>query len=151
MTPHSAYVWHPLHCRWHHNHSIHDIKCTVYEITYNLLVTSLPMYIWQDTYYVYDIILTIYDISNGVWMTTQPLYPTSHLWYLCNDTHFIDYITVYVCIISHSLHVEHHRHCVWCHICSWWHHKLVYMSWHPLCLWHHIHCIWCHRHSVYDI
>ena len=83
-------------------------------------------------------------------MTIQPWYLTSHSQYLCNHNHLIDDITPYVCMKSHPLHVGHHRHYLWHHILSWWHHTFVCMSSHPLCLWHHIHYIWCHTHSLYD-
>ena len=70
--------------------------------------------------------------------------------YLCNHTLLIDDITLYVCMISHPLHVGHHRHSIWHHILSWWHHTIVCMTLHPLCLWHRIHYIWCHTRCVYD-
>ena len=129
---------------------IHDIIPNAYDIIYTLLVTSQPLYLWQDTYYVYDIILSIYDISYGVWMTRQPRYQTSHPQYMCNHSHLVDDITLCVCIKLHPLPVGHHRHCIWHHIHFWWHQTNVCMSWQPLCLWHHIHYIWCHTHCVYD-
>ena len=44
---------------WHHIHTIPDITPTVYEMTYTLLATSQPLYLWQDTCYVFDIILSV--------------------------------------------------------------------------------------------
>ena len=44
---------------WHHIHIIPDITPTVYEMTYTLLVTSQPLYLWQDKCYVFDIILSV--------------------------------------------------------------------------------------------
>ena len=39
MSPHSAYVWHPLHCRWHHIHSITPNNA-IYDVTSNSRITS---------------------------------------------------------------------------------------------------------------
>ena len=95
IIPHLQYVWHQGHYMydiiwilydiiptlyditrqytWHHIHSIHAITPTLHDITYIILVTSQPLYLWKDMYYVYDINVSTCDISQGVWMTTQPL------------------------------------------------------------------------------
>ena len=77
-------------------------------------------------------------------MTTQWLYLTWFPMYLCNQTHLIDDITLYVHMKSQPLHVWHHRHFIWHHIHSWRQHTIVCMSWNALCLWHHVYYIWCH-------
>ena len=123
---------------WHHIHTIPDITLTVYDMTYNLLVTSQPLFLWQDSYYVFNIILCVYDISNGEWMTTQRMYLTWYPFYLCNQTHLIDDVTPYVCMKSHPLRAWNQRHFVTHRIHSCWQHTIVCMSWHSLCLWHHI-------------
>ena len=101
-------------------------------MTYTLLVTSQPLLLWHDTYYVFDIILSVYDISNGEWMRTQRLYLTWYPLYLCNRTHLIDDITLYVRMKSHALHAWHHRHFIRHDIHSCWQHTIVCMSWHAL-------------------
>ena len=161
-------IWNPLYVRhhmnsmWHHNNSLWHHKPvfvtsnphysrrqpTAYDITYNLLVTSQPLYLWQDTYYVFNIILSVYDISHGEWMTTQRLCLTWYPMYLYNQAHLIDDVTPYVCMKSHPLHAWHHRHFIWHHIHFYWQHIIVCMSWHTLCLWHHTYYI-CHPYCVY--
>ena len=144
-------MWHVFYCVWCHIHYMCDITQCLYLWHHTLYTCDITATVlWQDTFYVYDIILSIYDILHGVWMTIQPQYPTSHSQFLCNQIHLIDDITPYVCMKSYPLHVGHHRHYLWHHILSWWHHAIVCMSCHPLCLWHHIHYIWCHTHCVYD-
>ena len=123
IIPHLLYVWHETHyiyditgilyditltlyditilCSWRLILSIHDGTPTLYDITYSILATSQPLYLWQDTSYVCVIILSIYDISHVVWKTIQPQYLTSHSQYLCNHTHLIDDITPYVYMKSH--------------------------------------------------
>ena len=39
MSPHSAYVWHPLHCRWHPIHSITPNNA-IYDVTSTSRITS---------------------------------------------------------------------------------------------------------------
>ena len=96
---------------WCHLHSIHESTPTPYDITCSILAKSQLLYLWQETLYVYDILLSIYDITHGVWMTIQPRYPISHSQYLCNHTHVVDDITLFVCMKSHPLHVWQQRHC----------------------------------------
>ena len=85
---------------WRHIHTIHGSTPTLYDITYSILATSQPLYLWQDTSYVLDIILSIYDMSHGVLVAIQTRYLTSHSQYLYNHTHLIDDITQNVCIKS---------------------------------------------------
>ena len=43
MTPHSAYIWHLLHYRWHHIHSITP-NHSIYDVTSTSGMTSHPSY-----------------------------------------------------------------------------------------------------------
>ena len=74
IIPHLPYVWHETHYMyditgnlyditltryditilysWRHIHSIHDSTPNLIDITYSILVTSQPLYVWQDNSYV---------------------------------------------------------------------------------------------------
>ena len=134
MMSHPLYSWQHTHSLWHH---ILYLTC---DITATVYMKRHPLCLWHHS---------IYDISHGVGMTIQPRYPTSHSQYLCNHTHLID-ITPFVCMKSRSLHVGDHRHYLWHHILSWWHHTIFYTSWNPLFFWHYIQYVWCHTHCLYD-
>ena len=119
IVPQLLYVWHETHYMyditgnlyditltryditilysWRHIHSTHDSRPTLYDITCSILVTSQPLYVWQDTSYVYDIILSIYDISHGVWMTTT----------MVSDN------TLTVSVLSHPLAWWYHTLCIY--------------------------------------
>ena len=82
ITPHSAYVWHNLHYRIHHIHSItpshnlYDFTSTsgmtshplyqtshqLYLCHHNLSNDITPTFVWHHTHYICDIIRTIYNI-----------------------------------------------------------------------------------------
>ena len=90
LTPHSAYVWHPLHCRWHHihsitpNHSIYDVTSTSEMISRPLYQTLHPLYLchhnlsaditasfeWHHTHLLCDIICTIYNVTSSPYVIT---------------------------------------------------------------------------------
>ena len=150
MWYHNHYYWHQRLYSWHHIHNIPEYRPTVYVMTYTTLVTSQPLYLWQDTCNVFDMILSVYEISPAEWMRTQRLYLTWYPMYLCNQTHMTNVITPYVRIKPQPLHAWHHRHIIWHHIHSWWQHTIVSVSWYKLCLWHHMYNIWCHPYCVYD-
>ena len=85
LIPHSAYVWHPLHCRWHHihsierNHSIYDVTSTLGMTSHSLCQTLHPLYLchhnlsnditqtfeWHHTHLLCDIICAIYNITSN--------------------------------------------------------------------------------------
>ena len=135
MTSRPHYSWHHPHCIWHHIHSTCDLTA---------------LWLWKDTYYVFDIIFSVYDILYDEWMTTPRLYLTWYQMYLCNQTHFIDDITPYVCMKSHPLHAWHQRQFKWHHIHSSWKNPIVWKSWHTLCLCNYMHYIWCLTCCVFD-
>ena len=78
MTPHSAYVQHPLHCRWYHIHSItphhsiyyftstsgmtsHPLYQTLHQLYlchHNLSTDITPTFEWHHTHLLCDIICT---------------------------------------------------------------------------------------------
>ena len=114
MTPHSAYVRHPLHCRWHHihsitrNHSIYDVTSTSGMISRPLYETLHPLYLcdhnlsayittsfeWHHTPLLGDIICTIYNVTSNPYVITllylwhQNLYTWNHIQYVGQHIHY---------------------------------------------------------------
>ena len=76
------------------------------------------------------------------------MYLTWNPMYLCNQTHLIDDITIYVRMKPYPLHVWHHRHFIWHHIQSCWQHTIVCMSWHTPC---HPYCVYDYPSSISDL
>ena len=130
MTPHSAYVWHPLNCRWHHIHFI-TTNHSIYVVTSTSGMTSHPLYLCITTSplishpLLYDITPTFSVASythdtqslcnhTAVLMTSQTLYMKPHP----------------VCRAKYTLYMWHHSHCL-CH-----HTHCIDKS-HPLFVWHH--------------
>ena len=75
MTQHSAYVWHPLHCRWQRTDSISPNHC-IYDVTSTSAMTTQPC-IRYHTHCIYVITpspLTfhplMYDITPTFWVTS---------------------------------------------------------------------------------
>ena len=127
MTHHSAYVWHPLHCRGKHTHSItpnhiiYDITSTSGRTTQPLYQTSCPLYlchhtvstdisrtfVGHHTYLLCDIVWTIYNITNNPYVITllmisQPLYIKPHpVW--GQDIHLTCDITDTICVITRTV------------------------------------------------
>ena len=86
ITPHLAHVWHHLHCRRRHNHSItpshnlYDFTSTsgmtwhllyqtshqLYLCHHNLSTDIAPSFEWHHTHYMCDVICTIYNIISTV-------------------------------------------------------------------------------------
>ena len=133
MTPHSAYVWHHLHYRRRHihsitpNNSIYDITSTSglishplyqtihprYLCHHNLSTDITPIFVWHQTHYMCDIICTIYIITSTLCVITL-LYLGHHNVYIWNHIHNvgqnIHYIH-YTCHISAPI-LCHHTHCI---------------------------------------
>ena len=140
MTPHSAYVWHPLHYRWHHihsitpNHRICDVTSTsgmtshpshpLYLCHHNLSTDITPTLVWHHTHYMCDILCTLYNITSTpmsshycTYDITTSIYETtsSMLWkiYTIHVTSqpLICVITPTVLTTSHAIFVpQHTRH-----------------------------------------
>ena len=129
MTPHSAYVWHPLNCRWHHIHSITP-NYSFYDVTFSSVLTSHPLYqtlrplylchhdlsaditptiLWHLTHLLCDIIWTIYNITSNPYVITL-LYLWHQNLYMNPHPVWRSRYTIYRWHQSHSL--CHHRNCI---------------------------------------
>ena len=125
MTQHSAYVWHPLHCRWQlthfitPNHSIYDVTSISGRTTQPLYQTSHPQYlchhtvstdisptfVWHHTHLLCDIIWTIYNITPNPSVITL-----LYLWH-----HTSIYGTTSSMRATYTLNMWHHSHCLGYH------------------------------------
>ena len=90
ITPHSAYLWHHLHYRRRHIHSItpshnlYDFRSTsgmtshpLYQTSHqqylchhNLSTDITPTFVWHHTHYMCDVICTIYNIIPTAYVIT---------------------------------------------------------------------------------
>ena len=167
ITPHSAYVWHHLHYRRRHIHSITPSH-NLYDFTSTSGMTSHPLYLWHHIQYIcyhHTAFMTtqrLYLTSHPPYLTSQlrylclhpvcrttyTLYMRHHSHYLCPHTHCIDNITPTLCMTSHSPYVWHRLHYTRHHILTLRPQTTVFMSSHPLYLTscplylcHHLHCI----------
>ena len=141
ITPYSAYVWHHLHYRRHHMHSITPSH-NLYDFTPTSAMTSHPLYhtshqlyfchhtlsteftptfVWYQTHYICDIIRTIYNI-----ISTSYVIPLFYLWqHILDIWNHIQYgfqnITIPVtsqsllCIVTTTLLRASHPLFVWHH------------------------------------
>ena len=147
MTPHSAYVWHFLHYRWHHihsitpNHSIYDVNSTsgmtshpshpLYLCHHNLSTDIAPTLVWHHTHSMCDIICILYNIISTPYVITllyfcyQNLYILKHIQYVGQHIH-------YTCEITAS-NLCHHTHFI-DHITP-----IIYMTSHSAYVWHLLH------------
>ena len=84
MSPQSAYVWHPLHCRWYRIHSITPNN-VIYDVTSNSRITSHPCirYCTHCICVITTSPLTSHPLLNDITptfcVTSYALYRTSHL------------------------------------------------------------------------
>ena len=150
MTQHSAYVCHPLHCRWQHTHSItpnisiYDVTSTSGRTAQPLYQTSHPMYlchhtvstdisptlVWGHTHLLCDIIWTVYNITPNRYVITL-LYLWHHSLYIWNQSSMR---------ATYTLNMLHHSH----YLC---HHTLfidnitptLFMTSHSPYVWHRLH------------
>ena len=123
MSPHSAYVWHPLHCRWHRIHSITPNNA-IYDVTSlhashhtpisdiaptvslssqrlhwyhtHVWMTKHPPSVWHPMPYIEHHIQSLRHHSTLL-MTSQPLYTKAHP----------------VCRATYTLHMRHHIHYIY--------------------------------------
>ena len=159
MTSHLAYVWHPLHCRWHHihsitpHHSIYDVTFTSGMTSHPLYQTLHPLYLchhkhptditptfeWHHTHFLCDIICTIkhhiksFCPHTTVLMTSQLLYMKLHP----------------VCRATYTLNMRHHSH----YLCPHTHcidniTPTLCMTSHSPCVWHRLHY---RRHHIHNL
>ena len=133
MTPHLAYVWHPLHCRWHGIHSI-TRHHSIYDVTSTLGMTSHP-FIRHITPCIFVLATCplishplLNDITSTYSVTSYALYRSSHP--ILMSSHYCTYditTSIYVTtssmygniytihetsqplsVSSHPLHRQHH-------------------------------------------
>ena len=129
MSPHSAYVWHPLHCRWHRIHAITPNK-HIYDTTSTSGMTSRPLYQtfqplylfhhnlstditptveWHHSHLLCDIIWTIYNITSNCYVITllylwhHNLYIWNHIQYVWQHIHYTWDITARICVLTPTL------------------------------------------------
>ena len=129
MTKHSAYVWHPLHCRWQcthsitPNHSIYDVISTSGRKTQPLyqksthcsyVITSSPL---TSHPLLYDITPSLFVTSYELYITSNPILMSSH--YCTYDITVSIYETtssmreIYTLnMLHHSHYLCHHTHCI---------------------------------------
>ena len=145
MTPHSAYLWHLLHCRWHHIHSCwqHTIVCISW---HTLCLWHYMYYIWCHPYCVYDYPSSISDlklvktaISSTLYVITPSLLKTKHL--LCKTS-----LVANVC--HHMVYTWHHIHTLWQQPLEFITSHALYSLHHTHYIWHLLYSVWCHIHYV---
>ena len=128
LIPHSAYVWHPLHYRWYHihsitpNHSIDDVTTTsgmtshplyqtshlLYLCHHNLSTDIIPTFVWHHTHYMGDIKCTLYNIISTPYVITL-LYLWHHSLYIWNHIQDVGPHPHYTCDIT-AINLCHHSH-----------------------------------------
>ena len=149
ITPHSAYVWHHLHYRIRHIHSItpsynlYDFTSTsgmtshtlyqtshqLYLCHHNLSTDITPTFVWHHTHYMCDIICTIYNLISTVM--------SSH--YCTNDSRTLTYETTSNMQFKiHTIPVT--AQWLVCVITT-----TVLRASHPLFVWHHSR----HRYNIF--
>ena len=129
MTKQSAYVWHPLHCRWQRTHSFTPIH-NIYDVTSTSGRKHSPC-IRHHTHGIFVITpspLTshtlLYDITPNFCVTSYKLYITSHPIHMSSPYWTYDITaTIYETTSSmrakytlntwrHSHYLCHHTHCI---------------------------------------
>ena len=157
MTQQSAYVWHPLHCRWQCNHSItpnesiYDVTSTSVRTTQPLYQTSHPVYlchhivstdisptfVWHHTHLWCDIIWIIFNITPKPYVIT--------LLYLCHHSLYI-YETTSSMRATYTLYMWHHSHYLCHHTqCADNITPTLFMTSHSPYVWH---CLPYTRHQI---
>ena len=130
LIPYSAYVWHHLHYRWYHIHSITPNHC-IYYVTANLGMASQPLYqtsqplylchhnlstdiiptfVWHHTHYMGDIICTLYNIISTPYVITL-LDLWHHSLYIWNHTQYVGPHIHYTCDIT-ATNLSRHSHSI---------------------------------------
>ena len=141
ISPHSAYVSHPLHCRWHlihsitPNHSIYYVTSTSVITSHRLYQTAHPQYLghhnlstdvtptfeWHHTHLLCDIICAIYNITPNPYVITllnwwhHNLYIWNHIQYVGQHIPYTWDITTTICVITPTRSMISHPLYVWHH------------------------------------
>ena len=127
-TTHLAYVWHPLHCRWHRTHSITP-KRSIYDFTstsgmtshalyqtvhplylchHNLSTDLISTFVWHHTHYICAIKCILYNIISTPYVITL-LYLWHHSLYIWNHIQYVGPHIHYTCDIT-ATNLCHHSH-----------------------------------------
>ena len=120
MTQHSAYVWHPLHCKWHRIHSFTS-NHRIYEVTSSSGMTSQPC-IRHHTHCIFIITSSplishplLYDITPtfcvrlySLNISWHPILISSH--YSTDDITTSIYETTSSMRATYTLNMWHHSH-----------------------------------------
>ena len=141
MTPHSPYVWHSLHRRWHliHsitlNHNIYDVtstsgmtSCRLYQtwhpqyLGHHTLSTDVtPTFDWHHTHLLCDIICAISNITSNPYVITllylwhHNLYIWNHIQHAGQHIYYTCDITATICVITPTVETTSHPLFVWHH------------------------------------
>ena len=174
MTQHSAYVWHPLHCRWQRTDSISPNHC-IYDVTSTSAMTTQPCIRYHThciyvitpsplTFHplMYDITPTFWVTSYEVYITSQPIIISSHYstyditaslddiitLFVCHGNHYVYDILVTICDVTHTVCMTTLA------LYLTWHpfylpSHLLYKSSHPLCQRHHTNYVRHYRWHMY--
>ena len=178
MTPHSAYVWHPLHCRWHRihsitpNHSIHDVTSAsgmtshhqtlhpLYLCHHNLSTYITHTFEWHHTHLLCDIIYTIYNITPIPYVITllylwhHNLSIWNHIQYVGQHIHYTWHIASTIFVLksnvqtSHPLFVWHHTRHMCGIVCTIQDITFSLYDLRPPCFCHNTHYIWHRVHCI---
>ena len=129
---------HPMN-EWQHNYCIwHDTQC-IYVIKPTWLMTSHPMYVWNNTHWMHDTIGTLHDITstladntplflchgtNSVYDIICIIYDVTHTVCMTNPALYLTWNTLKLTSLplhtsSHPLFWKHHTYSVryhWCHM-----------------------------------
>ena len=124
MTPHSAYVWHHLHCKWHHIHSLWHYTA--------LFMTSSPLYL----------------MSYPLFLTSRPLYLSSHPHFWWYHTFCMCHMTPTICITLYTLYKASHPHLMASHQIIYDTISTVSLSSHPDYQSHNPHCMYDIRATI---
>ena len=150
MTPHLAYVWHPLQCKWHRihsftsNHRIHEVTCTsgitsqpLYQTSHtlchghhNLSTDITPTIVWHYTYFC----VRSYSLN----ISWHPILMSSH--YCTDDITNSIYETTSSMRAPYTLNMRHHSHYLGHHThCIDNITPTLFMTSHSLYVSHHLH------------
>ena len=149
-TPHSTYVWHHLHYRRRHIHSITPSH-NLYDFTSTSDMTSHPVYLWHHIQYVRYHHMA-FMTTQSLYMTSHPPYLTSQILYLCHHT---DGTHICIDVSLYRWHpskcVTHHTRHIYGIIPDLHHIAFTLYGINNHVLWHHKHCIHDIRSPLYDI
>ena len=135
MTPHSAYVWHTLHCRWHCIHSftsnqiiydvtsisgitlhpLYQILHPLYLCHHNLSTDITPTFELHHTHLLCDIICTIMNSTSNLMSSQYCTYDITPSIYETTSSTYGNIYTIQeksqpLSLSSHPKYRQHHTH-----------------------------------------